>query len=174
MAGIFAAHKEAALTMQQGGGVGCDFSTLRPRGSAVQTLGGTASGPVSFMHVWNTMCDTLLSTGNRRGAMMATLRCDHPNIEHYIGAKQNSSSLRNFNLSVLVTGTFTEALAENDDWALVFPDVGNSSTGEFVLRTWPGYEGPVRCRVHRRLPARELWQSLMRATFDYAGAVLWR
>ena len=110
MDGIFDVLKEAALTMQKGGGVGCDFSTLRPKGSSAHTVGGVASGPISFMRIWDAMCATLLSTGNRRGAMMATLRCDHPDIEEFVGVKQDPLQLRNFNLSVLVTDAFMQAV----------------------------------------------------------------
>ncbi len=108
--GIFDGLKEGALTMQQGGGVGYDFSTLRPKGTSARGVGAIASGPVSFMKVWNSMCATMLSTGTRRGAMMATLRCDHPDIEGFIEAKQDPLELRHFNLSVLVTDTFMEAV----------------------------------------------------------------
>src|SRR5947209_2569979 len=102
MGGIFAHLREAALTMQQGGGIGYDFSTLRPRGAPVKGVGADASGPLSFMDVWDAMCRTIMSAGYRRGAMMATLRCDHPDIEAFIEAKQAAGRLRMFNLSVLV------------------------------------------------------------------------
>jgi ribonucleoside-diphosphate reductase alpha chain len=151
MDGIFDGLKEGALTMQQGGGVGYDFSTLRPQGTAAKAGGGVASGPVSFMGIWDAMCGTLLSTGARRGAMMATLRCDHPDIERFIEAKQTPGQLRNFNLSVLVTDALMQAVREDADWALVFPakNARNSS-------------------LHRHLPARALWEKLMRATYEYA------
>lgn len=170
MDGIFQSLKEAALTMQRGGGVGCDFSTLRPEGSPAHEVGGIASGPVSFMHMWDTMCATLLSTGNRRGAMMATLRCDHPDVEDFIGIKQDPRELRNFNLSVLVTDAFMQAVRRDSDWPLVFPAAGSGPdvTDRTVTRPWPGYDTPVRCRVYRVLPARELWHKIMRATYDYA------
>ncbi|MFQ5487358.1 MAG: adenosylcobalamin-dependent ribonucleoside-diphosphate reductase [Gammaproteobacteria bacterium] len=170
MDGIFDALKEGALTLQQGGGVGYDFSTLRPRGSPARAVGAIASGPVSFMHIWDSMCATLLSTGARRGAMMATLRCDHPDIEDFIGAKQDGRSLRHFNLSVQVSDAFMEAVHSDSDWALVFPDPGGelAQAGETLQRRWPGHEGAVPCRVLRRLPARQLWERIMRATYDYA------
>ena len=117
---IFENVKEAALTMQQGGGIGHDFSTLRPRGAPVKSIGADASGPVSFMDVWDAMCRTIMSAGARRGAMMATLRCDHPDIEAFIDAKSDSARLRNFNLSVLVTDAFVEAVRKGAPWDLRF------------------------------------------------------
>ncbi|HRO16006.1 MAG TPA: adenosylcobalamin-dependent ribonucleoside-diphosphate reductase [Paracoccus sp. (in: a-proteobacteria)] len=145
MGGIFEALKEAALTMQQGGGIGYDFSTIRPKGAEVRGVAADASGPLSFMDVWDAMCRTILSAGSRRGAMMATMRCDHPDIEDFIAAKQDSARLRMFNLSVLVTDDFMAAVRADADWKLVF-------------------EG----KVWRSLPARALWDRIMRATYDYA------
>jgi ribonucleoside-diphosphate reductase alpha chain len=143
--GIFGALREAALTMQQGGGIGYDFSTIRPKGAAVHGVAADASGPLSFMDVWDAMCRTIMSAGSRRGAMMATLRCDHPDIEDFVTAKQDARRLRNFNLSVLVTDAFMEAVKADAPWPLTF-------AGE----------------VYRTLPARELWDRIMRATYDYA------
>ena len=120
MAGIFEALKEAALTMQQGGGIGYDFSTIRPRGAAVHGVAADASGPLSFMDVWDAMCRTIMSAGSRRGAMMATMRCDHPDIEAFIAAKQDSARLRMFNLSVLVTDAFMRAVRDDASWDLQF------------------------------------------------------
>ncbi|PKM43517.1 MAG: ribonucleoside reductase [Gammaproteobacteria bacterium HGW-Gammaproteobacteria-1] len=167
--GIFDALKQGALTMQQGGGVGYDFSTLRPAGTLTHRAGTIASGPVSFMRIWDSMCATLLSTGARRGAMMATLRCDHPDIEQFIAAKQDARELRHFNLSVLASDAFMRAVEEDDDWPLLFPAAAlDDDEGEIVMRDWPGCAGEVPCRVIRRLPARQLWQRIMRATYDYA------
>jgi ribonucleoside-diphosphate reductase alpha chain len=143
--GIFGALREAALTLQQGGGIGYDFSTIRPRGAPVAGVAADASGPLSFMDVWDAMCRTIMSAGSRRGAMMATLRCDHPDIEAFIAAKQDPARLRMFNLSVLVTDPFMEAVRQDGDWALVFGG-----------RTW------------RTVRARALWDAIMRATYDYA------
>ncbi len=168
MDGIFEALKEGALTMQQGGGVGYDFSTLRPRGTRAYSVGSVASGPVSFMRIWDSMCATILSTGARRGAMMGTLRCDHPDIEEFIAVKQDRTQLRHFNISVLVTDAFMAAVRENADWSLVFPVDGHEVRGETVLRAWPGRSGVVACEVHRRVRARILWEKIMRATYDYA------
>jgi ribonucleoside-diphosphate reductase alpha chain len=142
---IFDNVKEAALTMQQGGGIGHDFSTLRPQGAPVRSIGADASGPVSFMDVWDAMCRTIMSAGARRGAMMATLRCDHPDIEAFIDAKADPRRLRNFNLSVLVTDAFIAAVRQGEPWPLVF-------------------EG----KVWRTVDARALWDRLMRSTYDYA------
>jgi len=143
--GIFEHLREAALTMQQGGGVGMDFSTIRPSGAPVRGVGAKASGPLSFMDAWDAMCRTVMSAGQRRGAMMACLRIDHPDIEDFIDAKRDPARLRNFNLSTLVTNDFMAALAADQDWALSF-------NGE----------------VYRTVKARELWARLMRATYDVA------
>ena len=145
MASIFQNVKDAALTMQQGGGIGHDFSTLRPRGAPVRGVGADASGPVSFMDVWDAMCRTIMSAGQRRGAMMGTLRCDHPDIEEFIAAKADAKRLRNFNLSVLATDAFVAAVKEDADWPLVFGG-----------------------KVFRTVRARGLWQTIMRATYAYA------
>ncbi|MFN3262003.1 MAG: adenosylcobalamin-dependent ribonucleoside-diphosphate reductase [Pikeienuella sp.] len=145
MAGIFDALKEAALTMQQGGGIGYDFSTLRPKGAPVKGVGADASGPLSFMDVWDAMCRTIMSAGSRRGAMMAVMRCDHPDIEAFIDAKRDPARLRMFNLSVLATDDFMDAVKADLPWDLVFGG-----------------------RVFRTLPARALWDRIMRATYDVA------
>lgn len=142
---IFDALKEGALTMQHGGGVGYDFSPLRPAGMVAHASGTIASGPVSFMRIWDAMCATLLSTGARRGAMMATLACDHPDIEIFIDAKRDAAELRHFNCSVLVSDAFMRAVADDTDWPLVF-------AGE----------------MQRTVKARTLWTRLMRAAYDTA------
>ena len=118
MGGIFRHLREAALTLQQGGGIGYDFSTLRPRGALLKGVGADASGPLSFMDVWDAMCRTIMSAGQRRGAMMATMRCDHPDIEDFIAAKREAGRLRNFNLSVLITDPFMTAVDADADWDL--------------------------------------------------------
>ena len=145
MAGIFDMLKEAALTMQQGGGIGYDFSTIRPKGAAVSGVAADASGPLSFMDVWDAMCRTIMSAGSRRGAMMATMRCDHPDIEAFIGAKSAPGRLRMFNLSVLVTNAFMEAVKGDGPWDLVFGG-----------------------KVYATVEARDLWNRIMKATYDYA------
>ncbi|WP_109312447.1 adenosylcobalamin-dependent ribonucleoside-diphosphate reductase [Ruegeria sp. AU67] len=145
MGGIFDMLKEAALTMQQGGGIGYDFSTIRPRGADVHGVAADASGPLSFMDVWDAMCRTIMSAGSRRGAMMATMRCDHPDIEQFITAKSDPARLRMFNMSVLVTDPFMEAVKADGPWELVFDD-----------------------KVYHTVQARDLWNKIMQATYDYA------
>ncbi|MEO8559718.1 MAG: ribonucleotide reductase N-terminal alpha domain-containing protein, partial [Rhodospirillales bacterium] len=145
MGGIFENLKEAALTMQQGGGIGHDFSTLRPKGAPVKGVGADASGPLSFMDVWDAMCRTIMSAGSRRGAMMATMRCDHPDIEAFIEAKREPGRLRMFNLSVLVSDAFMAAVERDDSWALTFSGA-----------------------VYRTVKARDLWDKIMRATYAFA------
>jgi len=145
MGGIFDMLKEAALTMQQGGGIGYDFSTIRPKGAVVKGVAADASGPLSFMDVWDAMCRTIMSAGSRRGAMMATMRCDHPDIEDFITAKKDPLRLRMFNVSVLVTDPFMEAVKADKPWDLVFD-------GE----------------VFKTVQARELWDAIMQSTYDFA------
>ena len=142
---IFENVKEAALTMQQGGGIGHDFSSLRPRGAHVASIGAQASGPVSFMDVWDAMCRTIMSAGTRRGAMMGTMRCDHPDIEDFISAKADAARLRMFNLSVLVTDTFMEAVKSDGGWDLTFGG-----------------------KVYKTVDARGLWNRILRGAYDYA------
>lgn len=172
MESIFESLKQGALTMQQGGGEGWDFSTLRPAGTLTRRAGGIASGPVSFMRIWDSMCATLISTGFRRGAMMATLRCDHPDIETFIEAKRDPHELRNFNLSVLVSDDFMSAVARDAQWPLVFPAQSLSEADrrsrDVVLRRWSGQSAEVPCVVLRRVGARELWERIMRATYETA------
>ncbi len=169
--GIFDALREGALTMQQGGGVGYDFSTLRPRGSRAHQSGMVASGPVSFMRVWDAMCATILSTGARRGAMMATLRCDHPDIAEFIDAKRPADSLQRFNLSVLVTDAFMRAVQDGADWPLIFPareiECGADNAG-VIMRAWSGSATPTACRVRKVVRARELWTRLCENAYDCA------
>jgi ribonucleoside-diphosphate reductase alpha chain len=145
MGGIFQGLAESATTLQRGGGIGHDFSTLRPKGAPVKGVGADASGPVSFMDVWDAMCKTIMSAGNRRGAMMGTMRCDHPDIEAFIEAKNDPARLRNFNLSVLATDAFMQAVKEDKEWALHFDET-----------------------VYKTLPARDLWAKIMRNAYAMA------
>lgn len=143
--GIFDMLKEAALTMQAGGGIGYDFSTIRPKGALVKGVDADASGPLSFMDVWDTMCKTIMSAGGRRGAMMATMRCDHPDIVDFITAKHDKTRLRHFNVSVLVTDAFMEAVANERIWELKF-------NGE----------------VYGEIFAVDLWDLIMENTYNHA------
>lgn len=150
MGGIFENLKEAALTMQQGGGIGYDFSTLRPKGALVKGVAADASGPLTFMDCWDAMCRTVMSAGSRRGAMMATMRCDHPDIEDFIAAKRDPLKLRMFNMSVLVTDEFMAAVKEGHNWRLHFENRDGETLKEKVV------------------DARELWDKIMKSTYDYA------
>ena len=145
MSGIFIMLREAALTMQQGGGIGYDFSTLRPKGAIVEGVAADASGPLTFMDVWDAMCRTIMSAGSRRGAMMATMRCDHPDIEDYIVAKHDPLRLRMFNMSVLITDDFMEAVKKGELWDLKFNG-----------------------KVYKTVEARTLWDKVMHSTYAAA------
>ena len=145
MGGIFDMLKEAALTMQQGGGIGYDFSTIRPKGAGVTGVAADASGPLSFMDVWDAMCRTIMSAGSRRGAMMATMRCDHPDVDAFIRAKSDPARLRMFNMSVLITDPFMAAVKADGPWDLVFDGA-----------------------VYSTVQARDLWDAIMQSTYDYA------
>lgn len=171
---IFDNIREGALTMQWGGGIGYDFSTLRPKGSLARSTNNISSGPVSFMKIWDAMCNTMLSTGARRGAMMGTLRCDHPDILTFVDAKKESDSLNNFNLSVLATDAFMKAVSNNEEWLLVFPEkeisghVDRQPEEATVYRRWPGTDEEVPCRVFSRIQAADLWDRIMKANYNYA------
>jgi ribonucleoside-diphosphate reductase alpha chain len=167
--GIFDALKEGAFTLQQGGGVGYDFSILRPQGEEADQTGSIASGPLSFMQIWDSMSATMQSSGARRGAMMGNLRCDHPDIEKFIAAKADPMQLRQFNVSVIVTDEFMQAVRDNVDWALVFPVAGKVKKHEKVIkRRWSGSGELIPCRVVRSVKARQLWQQIIKAAYSYA------
>lgn len=145
MDGIFSMLKEAALTMQQGGGIGYDFSTLRPKGAEVKGVAADASGPLTFMDVWDSMCRTVMSAGERRGAMMATMRCDHPDILDFVRAKKDAARFRMFNLSVLVTDEFMELVRTGGEMDLVFDG-----------------------KCYAAINARYLWNEIIQTTYDVA------
>ena len=143
--GIYDGLKDAVMTMQQGGGIGYDFSTLRPQGSEVRGVASDSSGPLSFMDVWDSSCRTIMSAGVRRGAMMATMRCDHPDVEKFIDAKRDPLRLRMFNMSVLITDKFMAAVKAGEKFDLEFDG-----------------------RIYKTINARSLWDKIMSATYNYA------
>lgn len=164
MAGIMAANTRAALTMQQGGGIGTDFSTIRPKGALVEKTGSIASGPISFMEIWQAMCGTIMSGGTRRGAMMGTLADDHPDLIDFIAAKQQPGRLSNFNVSILVSDALMRAVDDDADWDLGFAVPPADASRIVAVREKDGRPW----YVYDRMPARALWDRIVRATYDAA------
>ena len=181
---ILAKVHEAGLTLKAGCGIGYDFSTLRPRGAFVSGAGAYTSGPLSFMDIYDKMCFTVSSAGGRRGAQMGTMDIRHPDILEFIKAKRENGRLRQFNLSLLITEDFIQAVKEDGEWQLIFPltakearqdgvDLYNDSS--ITWADWPTKEelevdeqGRVACKIYRALPARKLWNVIMASTYDYA------
>ncbi|MGH8174547.1 MAG: adenosylcobalamin-dependent ribonucleoside-diphosphate reductase [Rhodanobacteraceae bacterium] len=173
---------EAGLTLKAGCGIGYEFSTLRPRGAYVSGAGAYTSGPLSFMDIYDKMCFTVSSAGGRRGAQMGTFDVSHPDVKEFIRAKREDGRLRQFNLSLLITDGFMEAVENDTDWALVFPihvkekdevDLGDAET--VVWREWPAHrnyvvrdDGLVACKIYGHIRARHLWDMIMVSTYDYA------
>ncbi|MBT8437779.1 MAG: adenosylcobalamin-dependent ribonucleoside-diphosphate reductase, partial [Gammaproteobacteria bacterium] len=184
MDGILTKLHEAGITLKSGAGVGYEFSTLRPRGAYVSGAGAHTSGPLSFMDIFDRMCFTISSAGGRRGAQMATFDVGHPDVIEFIEAKREDGRLRQFNLSLLITDEFMQAVTQDRDWALAFPATQAEIESEHldltdqeqvIWRDWPAAEryvcndqGQVACRVYRRVSARDLWDMIMRSTYDYA------
>ena len=177
MDGIMQAASEAALTLKAGCGIGYDFTTLRPRGAPVAGAGAATSGPLPFMDVFDAVCKTVSSAGGRRGAQMGCLDIGHPDIEDFITAKRENGRLRAFNLSCLITDAFIAAVQTDGEWPLVFPAFPEEiDRHPVVWRRWPsaepGYtrnaQGETACRVYRTLPARALWELVMRSTYEYS------
>ena len=173
---------EAGLTLKAGCGIGYEFSTLRPRGSFVSGAGAHTSGPLSFMDIFDKMCFTVSSAGGRRGAQMGTFDVGHPDVREFIRAKREDGRLRQFNLSLLITDEFMQAVEADGEWPLIFP-VHAKEAGELDLadaehvlwREWPvhdGYivrdDGLVACKIYGRVKARHLWDMIMVSTYDYA------
>ena len=175
---------EAGLTLKAGCGIGYEFSTLRPKGAYVSGAGAYTSGPLSFMDIYDKMCFTVSSAGGRRGAQMATFDIGHPDVMDFIRAKREDGRLRQFNLSLLITEEFMEAVKNDGDWALAFPvtekevtddklDLGNAE--QVVWREWPshngyitGETGLVACKIYKIIRARRLWDVIMASTYDFA------
>ena len=175
---------EAGLTLKAGCGIGYEFSTLRPKGAFVAGAGAYTSGPLSFMDIYDKMCFTISSAGGRRGAQMATFDVGHPDVLDFIRAKREDGRLRQFNLSLLITQEFIEAVKADDDWKLAFPvsekeveidNIDLADANQVVWREWPsenGYvtndEGLTACKVYRTIKAQRLWDSIMTSTYDFA------
>ena len=179
---ILAKVHEAGLTLKSGCGIGYEFSTLRPRGAYVSGAGAYTSGPLSFMDIYDKMCFTVSSAGGRRGAQMGTFDIGHPDAMDFIRAKREAGRLRQFNLSLLVTDEFMQAVKANTDWTLAFPISTREAEGQdltdttkYVWREWPtarGYvaneTGLVCCKIYKTLPARRMWDVIMSSTYDFA------
>lgn len=175
---------EAGLTLKAGCGIGYEFSTLRPKGAYVSGAGAYTSGPLSFMDIYDKMCFTVSSAGGRRGAQMATFDVGHPDVMEFIRAKRESGRLRQFNLSLLITHDFMEAVRDNADWPLAFPmttkeietdKIDLRDNSKVIWREWPtpsryhvSPEGKTACRVYKTIPARRLWDMIMASTYDFA------
>ena len=175
---------EAGLTLKAGCGIGYEFSTLRPKGAYVTGAGAYTSGPLSFMDIYDKMCFTVSSAGGRRGAQMGTFDVSHPDVMEFILAKREDGRLRQFNLSLLVTDEFMQAVINEDDWKLAFPvthkeveedELDVTDNGQFVWRDWPeagnyvtNSEGLVACKIYKTLPARRVWDIIMASTYDFA------
>jgi ribonucleoside-diphosphate reductase alpha chain len=175
---------EAGLTLKAGCGIGYEFSTLRPRGAYVSGAGAYTSGPLSFMDIYDKMCFTVSSAGGRRGAQMGTFDVGHPDAMDFIRAKRENGRLRQFNLSLLITDEFIEAVRRDGEWRLAFPisrkeyeadkpDLNDAT--QYVWREWPYADnlvvndtGLVACKVYKTLPARRMWDVIMSSTYDFA------
>jgi len=182
MNGILEKVHEAGLTLKAGCGIGYEFSTLRPKGAYVSGAGAYTSGPLSFMDIYDKMCFTVSSAGGRRGAQMATFDVGHPDVMDFIRAKREDGRLRQFNLSLLITDEFMQAVKQDTEWKLAFPlneqEVDEASidlddSEQVIWREWPTSEGYVRnaqglvaCRVYKTIKARRLWDLIMSSTYD--------
>jgi ribonucleoside-diphosphate reductase alpha chain len=175
---------EAGLTLKSGCGIGYEFSTLRPRGAYVSGAGAYTSGPLSFMDIYDKMCFTVSSAGGRRGAQMGTFDIGHPDVMEFIRSKRESGRLRQFNLSLLITDEFIQAVREDKEWKLAFPlglkeyeaeKPDLKDPNKFIWREWSiheGYvvndEGLVACKIYKTVPARRMWDVIMTSTYDFA------
>jgi len=175
---------EAGITLKSGAGIGYEFSTLRPQGAWVAGAGAQTSGPLSFMDIYDKLCFTISSAGGRRGAQMATFDIGHPDVLEFIEAKRENGRLRQFNLSLLITSEFVEAVKQDLAWPLAFPvmqeeldalEIQLDDPEKIIWRSWPikdkylvNSAGQVACRIYKSIPARQLWDKIMHSTYDYA------
>jgi len=171
---------DAGMTLKAGCGIGYEFSTLRHKGAFVFGAGAGTNGPLAFMDIYDKMCFTVASAGGRRGAQMGTFDVGHPDVREFIEAKREAGRLRQFNLSLLITDEFMEAVKNDTDWPLAFPlhagEKADVKEEELIYRDWPvvedGYtvdeEGRVACRIVEVIKARELWDTIMKSTYDFA------
>ena len=181
---ILAKVHEAGLTLKAGCGIGYDFSTLRPRNAFVNGAGANTSGPLSFMDIYDSMCRTVASAGGRRGAQMATFDISHPDVLEFIKVKREDGRLRQFNLSLLITDEFVEAVKQDADWPLCFPltekerardGLDLKDPTQILWKDWPVKDdyiqnevGQVACRIYRTIRAKQLWNVIMASTYDFA------
>lgn len=182
MDGILGSNHQAGLTLKAGCGIGYEFSTLRPKGAFVTGAGATTSGPLSFMEIFDKMCFTVSSAGGRRGAQMATFDIGHPDVMDFIKAKREDGRLRQFNLSLLITNDFMQAVQQDKDWSLAFPisenqrdQVDLNDPTQVLWREWPISEsyisndqGLIACQITRVIKAQKLWNLIMASTYDFA------
>ena len=182
MQGILERNLEAGLTLKAGCGIGYEFSTLRPKGAYVSGAGAYTSGPLSFMDIFDKMCFTVSSAGGRRGAQMATFDVSHPDVFDFVRAKREDGRLRQFNLSLLITEEFIQAVRDNGEWDLTFPVTAKEVDGgldikgdDIVWKAFPTTEGYVKnkqglvaCRIYETIRAQKLWNAIMSSTYDFA------
>jgi len=184
MSDILGKNHEAGMTLKAGCGIGYEFSTLRPKGAYVSGAGAYTSGPLSFMDIFDKMCFTVSSAGGRRGAQMATFDVSHPDVMEFIRAKREDGRLRQFNLSLLITAEFIQAVKNNADWHLSFPMTEKEAqtdgidvykAKDIIWRRFPVEEGYIRndqgltaCKIYNTIPAHRLWNMIMTSTYDFA------
>lgn len=183
--GILDANMQAGITLSAGCGIGYEFSTLRPKGAFVKGAGASTSGPLSFMNIFDSMCDTISSAGGRRGAQMGTFAIWHPDVEDFIRAKREDGRLRKFNLSLLIDNEFMEAVKEDKEYPLVFPikhyELKNTKNTEILYKSlfWDkdyclsqdyivSEDDKIACKVYKTIKAKDLWNTVMMSTYDYA------
>jgi len=168
MVGIMDGLSKTAFTMQQGGGMGTDFSTIRPSGAHLKRTGSEASGPLPFMDMWDSMCATIMSAGSRRGAMMGTISCTHPDLLNFIDAKHKAGRMTNFNISILVTDLFMERVAFDHEWILYFPVIPAFERSQDLIDLDFIDDYDIKQYVYSKHRARDVWEKIMQSTYTYS------